>query len=158
MTCNFTLLLAILSSIFSAMPEPAQNPNFIETLPTSWIELQEIDDEFFNLIPCEEYYDPEDDEMSGFIISSKAELMLEEDMEDNQFFVAFSEGFRLWVVSSEKSKENESIIIKTVGKPIIFRWIVKGKLAQWNFQGLEYEGFYTPSEFIDEYQEFEEEC
>ena len=107
---RYALIIAILVSSMSTAPKIQQNPNFIETLPTSWIELQKIDDEFFNLIPCEEYYDPEDDEMSGFIISSKAELMLEEDMEDNQFFVAFSEGFRVWVVSSEKSKENENII------------------------------------------------
>jgi len=145
--------------LFSGLKAPQPN-DFIKNLPRSWVELALIDGNYVNLIPCEEYYDPEDDVMGGFIISTKSEFMTEEEKPNDEYFIAFEEGFRIWLKSATKVKgeENRFVISSRHGSPIEYTWIVKGKLAFWLFIDEEYEGYYVVSDFLGEYDEYEEEC
>lgn len=68
-------LILIMTTVSGSGWLEIQQDEFFYQLPRNWIELKKVHEKYFNFFPCEEYYDPEDDEMGGFIISSKAELL-----------------------------------------------------------------------------------
>jgi len=54
--------------------------------------------------------------------------------------------------------ENKFTIIRNQGSHIEFTWIIENKLAFWNFIALEYKAYYVVSYFLEEFDEYQEEC